>query len=101
MHWFLTRSLAVVLASSIAACVVALYMEWLVVPDRFNPWAALDVMAPPNFLTGQKLSRARSNPARCLEALAQTGMQYDVLPDRVTGPGCGFAPRPRSAREQL
>ena len=60
------------------------------VPDRFNPWAALDVMAPPNFLTGQKLSRARSNSARCLEALAQTGMQYDVLPDRVTGPGCGF-----------
>ena len=23
-------------------------------------------------------------------ALAQTGMQYDLLPDRVTGAGCGF-----------
>lgn len=73
------------------------------IPDRFNPWAPLDVADPPNWLTGFKLARARSEPARCLAALAQTGMQYDVLPDRVTGPGCGFdnAVRLRSAGVRL
>jgi hypothetical protein len=63
----------------------------LVIPERFNPWAPLDVAAAPDWLTGFKLSRARNEPARCLAALAQTGMQYDLLPDRVTAPGCGFA----------
>jgi hypothetical protein len=48
-------------------------------------------MAQPNLLTGYKLSRARSDPARCLAALAGTGMQYDTLPDRSTGEGCGFS----------
>ena len=70
--------------------VYAVYTGRLAIPDRFNPWAPLDVMAPPNFLTGYKLSRARASPAACLAALAQTGMAYDLLPDRVTGPGCGF-----------
>ncbi|WP_443304485.1 extensin-like domain-containing protein [Variovorax sp. CCNWLW235] len=75
----------------------------LKIPDRFNPWAPLDVTAPPGWLTGYKLSRARSEPGRCLAALAQTGMQYDLLPDRVTGPGCGFknAVRLRSAGVRL
>jgi hypothetical protein len=48
-------------------------------------------MAQPNLLTRYKLSRARSDPARCLAALAGTGMQYDALPDRTTGEGCGFS----------
>ena len=75
----------------------------LKIPERFNPWAPLDVTAPPGWLTGYKLSRARSEPARCLAALAQTGMQYDLLPDRVTAPGCGFenAVRLRSAGVRL
>lgn len=73
-----------------AAVAYALYSGALVLPDRFNPSAPLAVAAPPNFLTNYKLSRARSDPARCLKALAQTPWVYDVLPDRVTGPGCGF-----------
>jgi hypothetical protein len=68
----------------------AVYVGLLTVPERFNPWAPLDVAATPNFLTAAKLSRARSDPQRCLAALAQTGMRYSPLPDRVTGPGCGF-----------
>jgi hypothetical protein len=68
----------------------AVYSGALTIPERFNPWAALDVAAPPNFLTTTKLARARGDPARCLAALAQTGMRYSPLPDRVTGPGCGF-----------
>ncbi len=73
------------------------------VPERFNPWAPLDVAAPPNALTGYKLARARNEPARCLAALARTGMVYDLLPDRETGPGCGFqdAVRLRNAGVRL
>jgi hypothetical protein len=68
----------------------AVYSGAVAIPERFNPWAPLDVSAPPNFLTPTKLARARNNPPRCLAALAQTGMAYSMLPDRVTGPGCGF-----------
>lgn len=59
--------------------------------------------AKPNWLTAYKLARAHGEPALCLAALARTGMQYDVLPDRVTGPGCGFenAVRLRAAGVRL
>ncbi|MDB5867792.1 MAG: Extensin family protein [Polaromonas sp.] len=97
-HW-----LAWLTSSLLAAGAYGLYSGLLVIPERYNPWAPLDVMAPPDILTGYKLSRARSDPARCLGALAQTGMQYDLLPDRVTGPGCGFenAVRLRTAGVRL
>lgn len=85
-----SRGLAIVLWSLVAAAVYGLYSGRLTIPDRFNPWAPLDVMAPPDMLTGYKLSRARSEPGRCLATLAQTGMQFDLLPDRATAPGCGF-----------
>lgn len=68
----------------------SVYVGAISIPERFNPWTPLDVAAPPNFLTAAKLSRARSDPQRCLAALAQTGMRYSPLADRVTGPGCGF-----------
>ncbi|WP_426144825.1 extensin family protein [Polaromonas sp. DSR2-3-2] len=93
-HW-----IAVVLWSLVAAAAYGLYSGRLAIPERFNPWAPLDVMAAPDMLTSYKLSRARSDPGHCLTALAQTGMQFDVLPDRTTAPGCGFenAVRLRSA----
>ena len=84
------RWLALALCMAIAAA-YGLYSGASAVPERFNPWARLDVVAKPNFLTGYKLWRARNDPARCLSALARTGMQYDRLPDRVTGAGCGFS----------
>lgn len=73
------------------------------IPDRLDPWAPLDVNAEPDWLTGFRLQRARTDPARCLAALSRTGMQYDVLPDRETGPGCGFenAVRLRAAPVRL
>lgn len=77
--------------TAIAASAYALYSGQIVIPERFNPWAPLDVAAPPNFLTRYKLSHARNDPARCLSALERTGMQYERLPDRVTGAGCGFS----------
>lgn len=63
---------------------------WLHLPDKHNPWAPLDVNAPPNWLTGYKLQRTRSSPSACQTALAQTSLRYTPLPDRITGPGCGF-----------
>ena len=78
------------LCSLIGAASYGFYTGYWVVPERFNPWAPLNVMAAPDVLTGYKLSRARNGEASCLAALTQTGMQYDVLPDRVTGAGCGF-----------
>lgn len=69
----------------------AVYVGLITIPGRLNPWAPLDVAAPPNVLTPVKLARARNDPQRCLAALAQTGMNYSPLPDRVTGPGCGFS----------
>jgi hypothetical protein len=84
-RWWLLGLMAVS-----AGTAYAIYIGSIEIPERFNPWAPLDVMATPNFLTPYKLSRARSEPVRCLQALEQTAMQYDVLPDRVTGPGCGF-----------
>ena len=68
----------------------AVYVGLFAIPERFNPWAPLDVLAAPNLLTPAKLTRARNDPQRCLAALAQTGMSYSPLPDRITGPGCGF-----------
>jgi hypothetical protein len=87
-NWLRYSTLALVV--TVAGVIYGIYCGAIDVPARFNPWAPLDVAATPDVLTGYKLSRARSDPARCLNALAQTGMQYDTLPDRVTAPGCGF-----------
>jgi hypothetical protein len=84
------RWLGLALCAALAAGAWAVASGKVEIPPRFNPWAPLDVAAAPDWLTDFKLARARRDPARCLAALAQTGMQYDQLPDRVTGPGCGF-----------
>lgn len=95
--------------AGLALCAMLAAGAWAVasgtveVPERFNPWAPLDVKAEPDWLTGFKLARARGEPTRCLAALAKTDMQYDLLPDRVTGEGCGFenAVRLRAAGVRL
>lgn len=84
------RWLALVLWSALAAGAWGVYTGMVHIPSQLNPWAPLDVMAQPGLLTRYKLSRARNDPARCLAVLAATGMQYDILPDRSTGEGCGF-----------
>ena len=61
------------------------------VPDRWNPWAPLVLVEPPNILTRFKLSRLGEDVASCRRAIAQSGFRYEWLPDRQTGPGCGFS----------
>jgi len=84
----LILALLIALAALLAA---ALHFGALEIPDRYDPLAPLDVAAEPNLLTGLKLRRARSDPARCFAALARTGLQYEPVADRSTGPGCGLA----------
>ncbi|MES2509893.1 MAG: extensin family protein [Pseudomonadota bacterium] len=84
------RWLALLFWAAVAGVLYAVYSGVVQIPERFNPWAPLQVTAEPNLLTPYKLSRARGDPDMCLAALAQTGMQYEVLPDRETGAGCGL-----------
>ena len=93
------RWLFLVMFTAAVAAVYAVYTGAMEVPERYNPWAPLNVTAPPDWLTEMKLARTRNDPALCSAALATTDMQYDPVPDRVTGAGCGFtnAVRLRSA----
>ncbi|HUD40512.1 MAG TPA: extensin family protein [Dokdonella sp.] len=74
----------------LAALTWALQRGHLVVEDRWKPWTPLRVDDPPNLLTPLKLRRLTHDAALCRSVLATTGFRYDAVPDRVTGPGCGF-----------
>jgi hypothetical protein len=67
-------------------------------PDRWNPWADLAVDAPTDAFLRFKLARASKDPQRCTALLAQAGFAFQPLPDRETGPGCGFADAVRIER---
>lgn len=84
-HWF-----AIIFWLFMTAGAYGVYSGVIVIPEPFNPWAPLDVNAPSNALTAYKLARTRSDPGLCADALTQTGMKYELLPNRTTGPGCGF-----------
>lgn len=73
----------------------------VVVPDRWNPWAPLDVRASPGPFTGFKLSRASADPSRCLDVLSQSDFRLVVLDDRQTGVGCGFENAVRIERSSV
>ncbi len=60
------------------------------VPDRFNPWAPLDVKAAPNLLTRFKLHRLTSHPRLCRTVLRRSGAKFARVPDRSTEHGCGW-----------
>src|SRR5690349_9073115 len=59
-------------------------------PDRYNPWAPLDLRAPPDLFFRYKLERLSQEPSACKAALARAGARFDPLADRH-GPGaCGW-----------
>ena len=86
-----SRWLATAAVAGFFSGIYGFYTGTFSLPEAYNPWAPLKVTATPNLLTNYKLQRARVNPAMCMTALEQTGMQYDTLPDRITGQGCGFS----------
>lgn len=81
---------AIVLASFVAFA-WALRQGRIVIEDRWLPWKPLHVADAPNVLTRFKLSRLATDADGCLSVLAEAdALRYTPLPDRITGPGCGF-----------
>lgn len=68
----------------------ALRSGLIVVPDAWKPWTPLRIDDVPNLLTRYKLARLARDDAQCRQTLAGATMRYAELPDRDTGPGCGF-----------
>jgi hypothetical protein len=84
------RSIILVLLLVPALLLGSVHTGWLEIPDRYNPWAPLDIAAEPNALTRFKLRRLSKDPERCHAVLALTGMRYERIDDETTGPACGF-----------
>lgn len=51
------------------------------VPDRFNPWGAINVEDAPNWLTTYKLKRLADDPRQCLATLGRMPLRFTPLPD--------------------
>lgn len=60
------------------------------IPDRWNPWARLDLAERPNVLTSYKLGRLRTDPPNCRAVLLQSEFHFTPIPDRVVDQGCMF-----------
>lgn len=76
--------------ASLVAAVVGFQQSWYTIPDRLNPFAPLRIADEPNLLTGFKLRRVGLDAGLCRSVLADSDFQFTPLPDRETGPGCGF-----------
>ena len=74
----------------VAAVCLGLWTSGWRPPDRYNPWAPLDLRAEPDLFLGYKLYRLGEDPPRCRAALAQAGARFVPLPDHVGNDGCGW-----------
>lgn len=59
-------------------------------PDRYNPWATLDLRAEPDPFFRYKMMRLANDPARCRAALTEAGADFTPLADREEAGGCGW-----------
>jgi len=90
-----------ILAATLFAIVVAAAVTWPywpTVPPRWLPWTPLDIADAPNMLTGIKLARLGSDGVACRAVLHTAGIGFEPVPDRSTGPGCGFENAGRAGR---
>ena len=86
------KSFLVFLSLCLAAAAIAFATHgrhWQL-PDRHNPFVPLAISDAPNWLTRHKLARLERDPAECLAVLGRATMKFEPLPDRTTGPQCGF-----------
>ena len=60
-------------------------------PDRYNPWAPLDLRARPDLFVSYKLHRLDEDGAACLAALKQSGATFTTVHDYIGSGGCGWA----------
>ncbi len=84
-----------------ALALYALRSGLIQIPEHWKPWTPLRIDDPPNLLTGWKLARASNDAEQCLHVLAQAEMRFVALPDRETGPGCGFENAVRIERSSV
>lgn len=59
-------------------------------PDRYNPWAPLDLRAEPDMFLRFKLARLGDDPAMCHAALRDARAVFTPLADRQEAGGCGW-----------
>lgn len=59
-------------------------------PDRYNPWAPLDLRAEPDAFLRFKLARLGDDPAMCRAAIGEAGAVFATVPDREEESGCGW-----------
>jgi hypothetical protein len=79
-----------IVAALVGAPWYALRSGAIAIPNEWNPWAPLEVDAPMNWTTRFKLSRVSGDDALCLAALAQSGMRYEPVADRILVDGCAL-----------
>lgn len=59
-------------------------------PPAWDPRTPLDLNAPPNLLTGWKLTRMAWQPEQCRAAFAASGIAVSPVPDRNSDDGCAL-----------
>ena len=67
----------------------ALWNGLLKVSPQYNPWAPLDLTAPPNLLTRYKIFRIAQSRDLCTQALRQTDIEFRPLEDKPGGVPAG------------
>ena len=68
----------------------AIHFGYIGIPPAYDPRVPLSIAAAPNFLTRYKLSKLSQDESACREVLATARITYEALPDKITGPDCGF-----------
>lgn len=76
------------LGSLLLALILGLALRHL--PPAWDPRTPLDLNAPPNLLTGWKLTRMAWQPEQCRAAFAASGIAVSPVPDRSSDDGCAL-----------
>lgn len=97
----LLRWLALPVLLAAAGAAAGVWAGLIVVPQRFDPWARLDLRAEPDWLTGFKLSRLTRDPEQCRAALGETGLRFTPLPDRPSDENCALSGVVRVSRSDV
>ncbi len=62
----------------------------IVLPYRYDPFARLDLEAPPDWLTGYRLRRLQGDPELCFAALDAARIGHRRIADREGPENCGL-----------
>jgi hypothetical protein len=84
----IAKKLTLLVVLIVGALVLGVWRGWLPVPPAWNPWAPLDVNAPPNLLTRYKLMALRNDPQLCEQALATSGLRVAHQADSNPAASC-------------